>query len=71
MDCVLWLISACRSLQVPYEAFLGGVLQMSGQDYWAINGYSNRFWGWVSALRISSSSICETIPNTSRKCRWS
>ena len=54
MDCVLRLISECRSLQVPYEAFLGGVLQMSGQDYWAINGYSNRFWGWVSVLRISS-----------------
>ena len=32
--------------KVPYSAFFGGVLQMSARDFLAVNGYSNRFWGW-------------------------
>lgn len=31
---------------LPYDYLVGGVLAISKEHYFKINGYSNNFWGW-------------------------
>lgn len=33
---------------IPYEGYFGGVTLFNKQDFKAVNGYSNGFWGWGS-----------------------
>ena len=34
------------SHRLPYRALFGGIQAFKKQDYLAINGYSNKYWGW-------------------------
>lgn len=33
---------------IPYENYFGGVVLLNANDYEAINGFSNDYWGWGS-----------------------
>jgi len=35
-----------KSFRLPYEALIGGVAQMSREQFHDLNGYSNKYWGW-------------------------
>ena len=30
----------------PYEGIFGGVSAVSAEQFKAVNGYPNRYWGW-------------------------
>lgn len=32
--------------QTPYQSYFGGVILFSKNDFIAVNGYSNEYWGW-------------------------
>ena len=38
--------SSMNNFEVMYETYMGGVLLINREDYLAINGFSNSFWGW-------------------------
>ena len=38
--------SPASNFEVMYETCMGGVLLINGDDFQAINGFSNSFWGW-------------------------
>ena len=31
---------------LPYKELVGGALSISAQQFLAVNGFSNKFWGW-------------------------
>lgn len=31
---------------LPYQNLVGGVLNIKGEHFFTVNGYSNLFWGW-------------------------
>ncbi|KHN75761.1 Beta-1,4-N-acetylgalactosaminyltransferase bre-4 [Toxocara canis] len=34
------------NFKLPYEGYVGGVTAMNSDEFIAINGYPNEFWGW-------------------------
>ena len=42
------MMSACSKFNfgLPYESYFGGVSAMTPQQYLAINGFSNVYYGW-------------------------
>ncbi|XP_013200975.2 beta-1,4-N-acetylgalactosaminyltransferase bre-4 [Amyelois transitella] len=34
------------NFQLPYEDIFGGVSAMTKEQFWAVNGFSNKYWGW-------------------------
>ncbi|XP_053611191.1 beta-1,4-N-acetylgalactosaminyltransferase bre-4-like isoform X2 [Plodia interpunctella] len=32
--------------QLPYEEIFGGVSALTKEQFWAVNGFSNKYWGW-------------------------
>ncbi|XP_053611194.1 beta-1,4-N-acetylgalactosaminyltransferase bre-4-like [Plodia interpunctella] len=32
--------------QLPYEDLFGGVSALTKEQFWAVNGFSNKYWGW-------------------------